>query len=65
VVPLLRTRPMLVAALVAAAIAAFAHGLPYKLGLMLAALGGVAAGIFAERLYNRSNTREEIIDDAL
>jgi 4-azaleucine resistance transporter AzlC len=65
VVPLLRTRPMLVAALVAAAIAVFAHGLPYKLGLMLAALGGVAAGIFAERLYSRSNTREEIIDDAL
>lgn len=49
VVPLLRTRPMLIAALVAAAVAVAAHGLPYKLGLMLAALAGVVAGILAER----------------
>ncbi len=50
VVPLLRTRPMLVAALAAAAVAVAAHGMPYKLGLMLASLVGVTAGILAERL---------------
>ena len=50
VVPLLRTRPLLVAALVAAVVAVAANGLPYKLGLMLAALLGVIAGVVAERL---------------
>ncbi|PCC98476.1 AzlC family ABC transporter permease [Halopseudomonas pelagia] len=50
VVPLLRTRPMLVAALVAAVVAVAANGLPYKLGLMLAALLGVIAGVIAARL---------------
>lgn len=54
VVPLLRTRPMLVAALVAALVAVAANGLPYKLGLMLAALLGVAAGVVAQRLQSRS-----------
>lgn len=50
VVPALRTRPMLVAALAAGAVALAAHGLPYKLGLMLAALSGVVAGMFAAKL---------------
>ena len=50
VVPALRTRPMIVAALVSAAVALAGHGLPYKLGLMLAALCGVAAGMCAARL---------------
>lgn len=49
VVPLLRNRPMIVAALVASVVAVAAHGLPYKLGLMLAALLGVTAGVVAER----------------
>ncbi|MGY8809985.1 MAG: AzlC family ABC transporter permease [Pseudomonadales bacterium] len=49
VVPLLRTRPMLLSAVVAAVVAVAANGLPYKLGLMLAALSGVIAGVFAER----------------
>jgi 4-azaleucine resistance transporter AzlC len=49
VVPLLRTRPMLAAALSAAAVALMAHALPYRLGLLLAALAGVAAGVAAER----------------
>ncbi|WP_150302533.1 AzlC family ABC transporter permease [Pseudomonas saliphila] len=50
VVPSLRSRPMVVAALVAAAVALLAHPLPYKLGLILAALAGVIAGLLAERL---------------
>jgi predicted branched-subunit amino acid permease len=50
VVPMLRSRPMLAAALGAAAVALAAHGLPFKLGLMLAALAGVVIGVVAEEL---------------
>lgn len=53
VVPSLRNRPMILAALVAGATAVLAHGLPYQLGLMLAALFGVAAGVIAERRVGR------------
>ena len=48
VVPMLRNRPMLGAALGAAAVALAAHALPYKLGLMLAALAGVVIGVLLE-----------------
>ncbi len=48
VAPLLRRRPALAAALSAAAIALLARGLPYKLGLMLAAVGGVLAGVVVD-----------------
>ncbi len=48
VVPMLRHRPMLGAALAAAAVALAAHALPYKLGLMLAALAGVVVGVLLE-----------------
>ncbi len=48
VAPSLRSRPALAAALAAAALALLGRDLPYKLGLMLAALGGVAAGVLAE-----------------
>lgn len=65
VVPMLRTRPMLVAALVAAVVAVAANPLPYKLGLMLAALLGVGAGIVAERLCRQSEDRLEILDEQL
>jgi 4-azaleucine resistance transporter AzlC len=49
VVPMLRSRPMLGAALAAGAVALAGRGLPYKLGLMLAALVGVVAGVLLER----------------
>ncbi|MFZ2289680.1 MAG: AzlC family ABC transporter permease [Halopseudomonas yangmingensis] len=62
VVPALRTRPMLVAALVAGAVAVVAYDLPYQLGLMLAALLGVASGLLAEHLLQRSG--EVCLDDA-
>ena len=48
VVPLLRSRPMVASALVAAAVALLCRNLPYKLGLMLAAGAGVAAGMAFE-----------------
>jgi 4-azaleucine resistance transporter AzlC len=44
----LRERPVLFAALVAGGVALLARGLPYKLGLLLAAMAGVAAGMLAE-----------------
>ena len=48
VVPLLRNRPMLAAALSAGAVAVLAYTLPYQLGLMLAALTGIAVGTALE-----------------
>ena len=56
VVPLLRNRPMIVAALVASVVAVVAHDMPWKLGLMLAALLGVSAGVVAERLASRAGS---------
>ncbi|UXY15015.1 AzlC family ABC transporter permease [Chitiniphilus purpureus] len=53
VVPLLRGRADLLAALVAGVVALLAHGLPYKLGLMVAACAGIAAGLAMER-YGRT-----------
>ncbi len=47
-VPQVRTRPMLAAALVAGGTAALTAGLPNKLGLIVAALVGVAAGVAVE-----------------
>ena len=48
VAPQLRQRPTLAAALVAGAIALLARDLPYKLGLILAALLGVGTGVAME-----------------
>mgnify|MGYP001162759732 FL=1 len=58
VVPLLRTRPMLLAAVVAGLVALVACDLPWKLGLMLAALCGVSAGVLAERWSAAASVRE-------
>lgn len=49
VVPLLTTRPMLAAAVVAGVTAVLAHGLPYNLGLVLAGLAGIWVGVWMER----------------
>jgi 4-azaleucine resistance transporter AzlC len=49
VAPLLVSRPMLASALVAAVVSLLARGLPYKLGLMAAALAGIAAGVCLEK----------------
>ena len=47
VVPLIRDRAMLLAAVVAGGVALLAVGLPFKLGLLAAALAGMAAGWWA------------------
>jgi 4-azaleucine resistance transporter AzlC len=48
VVPMLRNRAYVFAALVAGGVGVLAINLPYKLGLMLAALLGVIAGMIAQ-----------------
>ncbi|WP_297845667.1 AzlC family ABC transporter permease [Pseudomonas sp.] len=57
VVPLLRNRPQVVAALAAGAVALITHAWPYKLGLMAAAFSGIAVGVLLER-------RRATVDDA-
>ena len=51
VVPMLRNRPQVAAALVAAGVALACHDLPYKLGLMAAAFAGIVVGVVLERRY--------------
>ena len=48
VVPVLKNQPAIVAALSAGIVALVAFSLPYKLGLILAALVGIAVGTFLE-----------------
>jgi 4-azaleucine resistance transporter AzlC len=47
--PILKDRPAAAAALAAGTVALLANGLPFKLGLILAAAAGVAAGLLGER----------------
>lgn len=48
VVPVLKNRPMIAASLSAGIIALLAYSLPFKLGLILAALTGIAVGTILE-----------------
>lgn len=48
VAPQLRHRPTLTAAVVAGTVAMLARNLPYKIGLMLAAIAGVVTGLLME-----------------
>jgi 4-azaleucine resistance transporter AzlC len=49
VIPTLKDRPAAAAALSAGVVALLAFALPYKLGLILAALAGIAAGMLLEK----------------
>jgi predicted branched-subunit amino acid permease len=49
VVPLCRYHPNLAAAMVAGAVGVLTNAWPYRLGLMAAALSGIAAGVLMER----------------
>ncbi len=53
VVPALRDRPAVLAALAAGLTAVAAHGLPYKFGLILAALAGIGVGLWSERQWRK------------
>jgi predicted branched-subunit amino acid permease len=47
-VPMARVRPMLVAALVGGGLAVALRGMPLRLGVIVAIVGGIAAGFAAE-----------------
>jgi predicted branched-subunit amino acid permease len=49
----LKDRPTALAALLGGVVAVLAHGLPYNLGLVLAALLGIGVGIYAETVSGR------------
>jgi 4-azaleucine resistance transporter AzlC len=53
-IPVLKHWPAVLAALAAGLAALAAHGLPYDLGLVLAALVGITTGVLAERFTTRS-----------
>lgn len=59
VVPMLRTRPQLAAAGAAAAVALATHALPYRLGLLLAALAGMLIGTCLERRQASLKARKQ------
>lgn len=61
VVPMLRNVPQVAAALVASAVALAFHGLPYKLGLLVAALAGIIVGVWLEQ---RRETHHAVGEDA-
>ncbi|ULH17611.1 AzlC family ABC transporter permease (plasmid) [Deinococcus sp. KNUC1210] len=48
-IPVLRTKPQLLAAAVSALVAVAAHSLPFRLNLILGAACGVAVGLLAQR----------------
>jgi 4-azaleucine resistance transporter AzlC len=48
VVPMVKTRPMLLCAVVAGIVSVLGRGIPNNGGLMLAAFAGIAAGVIAE-----------------
>jgi predicted branched-subunit amino acid permease len=56
VVPVLKDRPAVAAALSAGAAALLASGLPFRLGLILAALTGILVGVMLERRQSPGGT---------
>lgn len=63
VVPVLKNRPSVAAAISAGCVALAAYSLPYKLGLIVAALVGIAVGTFLEKRM-KSDSRRETADSS-
>jgi len=59
VVPLIVSRPLLLSALVSGVVALLAQDMPNKLGLMVAAVAGIVAGVLAEQ-YNTQKRGEQL-----
>lgn len=64
VVPALRDRPHVGAALAAGLVAVLAAALPYRLGLMAAAVAGIAAGMALEQWSRRGGRKAVAGDEA-
>jgi hypothetical protein len=62
IVPVLRDRPAIAAALSAGVVALVAFSLPYKLGLILAALVGIIVGTVLE---GRKSSRETVLQEGI
>lgn len=60
IVPLIINRPMLLCALVSGAAGVLTYDMPNKLGLMVAAVLGIAAGVIAETTQNRQTVTQVI-----
>lgn len=54
IVPYVKTKPMGLAVFVAGIVALLANPLPHKLGLMIAAIAGIAAGVLCEQQQSTS-----------
>ncbi len=54
VIPVLKDRPHTAAAVAAGIVAVLTFGLPYKLGLIVAALSGILVGVLLEKQQNKS-----------
>ncbi|NET52132.1 MAG: AzlC family ABC transporter permease [Merismopedia sp. SIO2A8] len=52
IIPYVKTKPMGIAILVAGSVALMAYSLPHKLGLMVAAIAGISAGVYSERIIH-------------
>jgi predicted branched-subunit amino acid permease len=59
VIPLIKTRPMAMCMLVAGVIAWLGQPLPLRLGLLAAVVGGIVAGVLAERVQHRDKARRK------
>lgn len=57
VVPYLKNKPMWACVIVAAAMAIATAALPHKLGLLIAAIAGIAVGLSFHMMLTRQNTR--------
>jgi 4-azaleucine resistance transporter AzlC len=62
-VPMLRTRPMLLAAVTAGGAAVIGNGLDNKLGLLIAALAGILSGMVAETRLQAPHIRSQQSDE--
>ncbi len=59
-IPMVKGLPALASVVVAGAVALLAHGLPNQLGLMIAALLGIAAGVVAEAILEKGSESLEV-----
>lgn len=62
VIPLVISWPMLVCAVVAGISAVIGNGLPHNMGLMVAAIAGIAAGLLAEAYQRQSASPQRTQD---
>ncbi|MCH8505098.1 MAG: AzlC family ABC transporter permease [Ectothiorhodospiraceae bacterium] len=58
-VPVVRDRPSIVAALVGGSVAVLAHEAPYQMGLTIGGIAGIIAGVMAESLLEKREATAE------